>query len=310
MGTEPLVSVVMNFLNAEPFIEEAIASVQAQGYASWELLLVDDGSTDGSTAIARHHAACDPDRVRYFEHPRHENRGTSASRNRGIHEARGAYVSFLDADDTWSSCKLEAQVQLLEAYPEAAMVYGRTLIWHGWTGRSEDAARDHFFDLGVPSDTLVRPPTLFLLLLANKAQTPTMCNAIVRRHVLERVGGFEESFRALYDDQVLFFKIDLEWPVFVADACWARYRQHAGSCTAALREDEYHAARRPLLDWLGAYLSERGIGDDTEIWRAFQRELWPVRHPTLQRLLSAPRRLADEMRGRARARLRRAPWSA
>src|SRR6185369_4754962 len=160
---------------AERFIEEAIASVFAQTYPHWELLLVDDGSTDGGTAIARGYAARHPDRVRYLEHPGHANRGMSASRNLGIAAARGAYVAFLDADDTWLPGKLTAQVALLHTHPEAAMVYGRTLIWHGWTGRPEDVARDHVLDLGVPPETLVAPPRLFFGLLENRAQTPTTC---------------------------------------------------------------------------------------------------------------------------------------
>jgi len=191
----PLVSIVTIFLNEERYLAEAVASVLGQTYPAWELLLVDDGSTDGSTALARERAARDPGRVRYLEHPGHANRGMSAARNLGIAAARGAYVAFLDADDTWLPGKLTAQVALLRAHPDAAMVYGRTLIWHGWTGRPEDVARDHVLDLGVPADALIAQPRLFFVLLENRAQTPTTCNALLRRDVLERVGGFVESFR-------------------------------------------------------------------------------------------------------------------
>ncbi len=97
----PSVSVIIIFLNAERFFEEAIASVFAQTYDRWELLLVDDGSTDASTAIARRYARRYPDRVRYLEHPDHSNRGASSSRNLGVQHARGAYIAFLDSDDVW-----------------------------------------------------------------------------------------------------------------------------------------------------------------------------------------------------------------
>src|SRR5215470_3934185 len=107
MTLEPVVSVVTIFLNAERFIEGALESVFAQTYESWELLLVDDGSTDGSTAIARRFADRNPERVRYIEHAGHVNRGMSASRNAGACAARGIYVAFLDADDVWLSHKLE-----------------------------------------------------------------------------------------------------------------------------------------------------------------------------------------------------------
>ena len=82
--SEPEVSVVVPFLDARAFLEESIASVRTQTCSSWELLLIDDGSTDGGTDIARDHAGREPERVRYLEHPGHARRGASAARNLGI----------------------------------------------------------------------------------------------------------------------------------------------------------------------------------------------------------------------------------
>jgi glycosyltransferase involved in cell wall biosynthesis len=130
VSRKPLVSGIIIFLNAERFIQEAIESVFAQAYAAWELLLVDDGSTDGSTAIARRYAAQHPGRVRYLEHPGHRNHGISASRNLGIRNAKGAYIALLDADDVWLPYKLERQVAILDSQPEASMVYGSTQYWY------------------------------------------------------------------------------------------------------------------------------------------------------------------------------------
>src|SRR5688572_13258936 len=93
-GGKPLVTAITIFLNAERFFEEAIKSVFDQTYDQWELLLVDDGSTDGSTQIARWYAEGFPGKVRLLEHPGHENRGMSASRNLGLEHARGEYVAF------------------------------------------------------------------------------------------------------------------------------------------------------------------------------------------------------------------------
>src|SRR5438874_2256824 len=81
---EPLVSVVLIFFNAVKFLDEAIQSVYAQDYQHWELLIVDDGSTDASSQIARRYAESYPEKIRYLEHAQHENRGMSASRNLGI----------------------------------------------------------------------------------------------------------------------------------------------------------------------------------------------------------------------------------
>jgi glycosyltransferase involved in cell wall biosynthesis len=97
----PLVSVIIIFLDEERFIQEAIESVFAQTYSHWELLLVDDGSKDASTQIARRCAETNPGRVRYLEHEDHRNRGMSASRNLGLQHAKGDFIAFLDADDVW-----------------------------------------------------------------------------------------------------------------------------------------------------------------------------------------------------------------
>ena len=89
MGSAPLVSAVIIFRNAERFLREAIESVFAQTYRHWELLLVDDGSTDASTKIALEYARENPDRVRYLAHHDHQNLGKSASRNVGLRHAAG-----------------------------------------------------------------------------------------------------------------------------------------------------------------------------------------------------------------------------
>src|SRR4051794_30780838 len=105
------VSVIMIFLNCERFIDDAIRSVRSQRHVAWELLLVDDGSSDGSTEIARRHSAQDPARIRYLQHPGHQNMGMSASRNLGLRFAKGNYVAFLDADDLWGPNQLGQQVK-------------------------------------------------------------------------------------------------------------------------------------------------------------------------------------------------------
>src|SRR5262245_39269876 len=99
MTGPPLISAITIFLNGDRFIREAIESVLAQTYQSWERLLGDDGSTDGSSAIALEYASRFPGRIRYIEHEGHHNRGMSASRNAGIRHARGRYIALLDADD-------------------------------------------------------------------------------------------------------------------------------------------------------------------------------------------------------------------
>ena len=267
----PRVSIITIFLDEERFLAEAIASVEAQTFDDWELLLVDDGSTDRSATIAREAAAAAPSRIRYLQHPGGANRGMSASRNRGIAEARGELVAFIDGDDVWVPEKLAEQVAVLDAEPEAEMVYGRTLIWHSWDPATAQA--DHFYPLGVEPNRLYRPTQLFPVLVRNRAQTPTTLNAVVRRSLVERVGGFVESFTGMFEDQVFFAKVHLAAATYVDDRTWARYRQHERSCSArsatSVRANGMTAdlrARKAFLDWLDAYTkSQRRTGAEIRL---------------------------------------------
>lgn len=110
-----LVSIVVPVYNAGPFIAETIYSVQAQTYRAWELLLVDDCSQDNSREIIRQECARD-ERLRLVV--QEENGGTAKARNRGVQEACGQYLCFLDADDLWLPEKLETQLEQLRKIQE------------------------------------------------------------------------------------------------------------------------------------------------------------------------------------------------
>jgi glycosyltransferase involved in cell wall biosynthesis len=206
MNSRPLVSTIVAFLNGERFIEEAIESVFAQTYDNWELLLVDDGSTDGSTQIALRCAEQHPGKVHYLEHPGHQNRGKEASRNLGLSHAEGEYVAFLDADDVWLSHALEQQVAVFDSYPEAGMIYGPTQVWYSWTGSTEDSQRDFRTLVGKEGDakldTLLEPPTGLLnkllqpLAPPENLGIPTPCSVLLRREVVKSVGGWKRNFKA------------------------------------------------------------------------------------------------------------------
>ncbi len=253
---EPRVSVIIIFLNEERFLAEAVNSVLAQNFRDWELLLVDDGSTDSSPAVAHGFADLGRHQICCLCHPRRSNRGMSASRNLGLAHAVGEFVAFLDADDVWLPHKLAEQVAVLDCRPEAGLVYGRTQIWHTWSKSPEKS--DFFYDLGVLPDRLYNPPKLFEILLKNKAQTPTICNALMRRALFDKVGGFEDLFHAMFEDQTFFAKALLDTPAYVDNRVWARYRQHHQSCSAIShdRGDDLRTRLR-FLQWLRCYVRER-----------------------------------------------------
>ena len=288
-----LVSCITPFLNEEKFIEEAIESVFAQTHKNWELLLVDDGSTDGSTELALRYARQYPEKVRYLEHEGHQNLGLGVSRNLAIQKAKGDYVAFLDADDIWLPQKLEKQVAILEANPEAGMVFGPHNQWFSWTGNPEDILRDTeaipLWDSDIQPDTLVKPPKLFTQYLQSRVCTPLTCGVLIKREVIEEIGGFDVDVSYLNEDSPFFAKIYFKVPVFIESECWDRYRQHPDSTVAVARArgewiDEQvpqpvHLAEMNILE---QFLVEQGV-TDPEIWKAMNAQLFPYRHPYLYR---------------------------
>ena len=250
---EPRVSVIIIVYNGAAFLAEAVESVLAQTLGDWELLIADDGSSDASLDIAAAYAARHPDRIRCLRHPDKGNHGMSATRNLGIAGARGRYIAFLDCDDVWLPAKLEEQLAVMEARPSLGMIYGRTLIWHGW--REGERSGDHFYDLGVEPGQDYDPPALLLVLLDNRAQTPTTCNALIRTDLARAVGGFEPRFRGMFEDQAFFAKVLLRARVHVSDQCWAKYRQHAASHSAvSARQGDDLGPQVAYLRWFLGYL--------------------------------------------------------
>ena len=291
MSHNPLVSVIIPFFNAQRFIGEAIDSVFAQSYNNWELILVDDGSTDHSSEIARQRAERHS-QVSYLDHKDHANRGACASRNLGVRVARGDYIALLDADDVWLPLKLEQQMVILANQSEAGMVYGSTQYWYSWTGELEAKERDHVRSLGVPPNQLVNPPSLLTLALESKAPTPGPSNILLRRRIVEQMGGFEESFRGIYqlfEDQAFLAKVYVNASVFVSDECWGRYRQHPESCVSIAKASRRkHSVGLFYFKWLEEYLTARGI-DDPRLWKALRRKRLRYRHPILCRWLENAR---------------------
>ncbi|TKB70434.1 MAG: glycosyltransferase [Nitrospira sp.] len=280
-GKRPIVSVIVPFLNANKFLWEAIESVLLQTYDRWELLLIDDGSSDGGSEMARTLAARFPGKIFYLEHEGHQNRGTAASRNAGIRHSSGSYVAPLDADDIWFSTKLEQQVAILESNPRVGMVYGASEYWWGWSGQPEDRARDYVPDFGIPVEQLYLPPMLLPLLHPFGKGTPgPPTDILLRRDVGEQVGGFVEDFRGvyqLYEDQFFLTKVYLHASVWVSSRCWDKYRMHPDSCsTVVAREGRYDAVRQRFLERFEAYVNEHAFRDES-VHRALEEALRPFR---------------------------------
>jgi GT2 family glycosyltransferase len=304
---EPLVSVVTIFLDPGPYLLEAVASVRAQTVPDWELLLVDDGSTDGSSDVARALAAEDPGRIRRLTHPDGGNHGMSASRNLGVRHARGRFVAFLDADDVYLPDKLRTGLDLLERHPGAELAYGPMSLWFSWSGRPEDRSLDRVRATRAPLDRVIEPPALFVSYVRGLAPTPATCSVLLRRELFDRVGGFEETFRGMFEDQAFFCKVALHARCVVTDRPGDLYRQHPGSETArSLRSGHWHRsrpnpARRAFLEWLADYAVRHGMSDGGAA-AALRHELWPYRHPWAAAVVSRAAGLRDAVRRQVRRR--------
>jgi glycosyltransferase involved in cell wall biosynthesis len=291
-----LVSIIVPVYNAERFLAEAIESVVAQSYPHWELLLVDDGSSDRSQEIAREFAEADPERIFCPEHPGHRNFGMCTTRNLGVRHSRGEFVALLDADDVWLPNKLQEQLELMQTNPQAQLIYGHSIYFDEGGGR--DSERTPRL---APGEKLYQPPELLKLSRPfGVAEAPCPSSFLMRYELLEMVGGFEESFDpvSLYEDQAFLTKVYLEAPVYVGSASWDRYRCHEASCWhRGLRDNTEVRRREVYLRWLERYLRERNV-DDPEIWRAMKRLTLPMRYPKLAGM-------ARGLRGAARQMLRK-----
>src|SRR3989441_7830895 len=181
--TMPVVSVVIPVYNGERYLADAIQSVLDQTYQNLEVIVVDDGSRDGSAAVAKRFGEA----IRYVHRA---NGGVCKARNTGIAVARGTYLAFLDQDDLWLPDKLAAQVAYLDSHPEVGAVYCQCQVMEVMGNaelRSDHMRnlRQRFYYYSEPvKDNVVgimRGPYLL------------MTSAMFRGEVLRKIGGFDEA---------------------------------------------------------------------------------------------------------------------
>ncbi len=251
------ISIITCFLNTELYIQETIESVLIQEYTNWELLMIDDGSDDRSTNIAKEYSSKYPGKIIYLEHDNHANKGSSASRNLGLTKASGHYISFLDADDTWHADMLANMVRMLHQHP-VAMICEASDYWYDW---KDQKRKNEIIFIGCEQDRIYNPPELMLTLYPlNKGAAPCICGIIVQKEILTRHGGFDESFKGMYDDQSFLVKFYLNEIVFISSSCKNRYRQRPNSLVHSSHQNgSYLRERKYFLRWLKNYLKTNNI---------------------------------------------------
>ena len=197
------VSVIVPLFNKAGYIERALRSIAAQTLSDFEVIVVDDGSTDGGGGIVKRYP--DP-RFRLIRQP---NAGPGAARNRGAADARAPYVAFLDADDAWTPTFLETGAGILDREP-SAVVSTSWIDFPGaipaaplWSRRGITAGLQR-----VSSDTPVRMFDAMVTFI-------TPCTTLIRADVFRTCGGFLEAGCRFGEDGMLWLKVLLNYPVFL-----------------------------------------------------------------------------------------------
>jgi len=239
-SSTPLVSIIIPAYNAEKFVLEAIHSVLQQHYAPLEILLIDDGSNDGTAALVQREAP----QVKIIQQP---NAGVAAARNTGLRHVTGNYICFLDADDGWFPGKLEAQVNYLQQHPEVGVVFHKWYVWkpdgngaYNPPQRSEDPISG---EIDPELSGWIYPR----LLLDCVVHTSTV---MMRRTVADDIGFFDTALETGedYDD---WLRVSRKFQIHKLTGTYSFYRAAPGSLTSAPKSqnNEYNVIKRALMQW-------------------------------------------------------------
>lgn len=249
MSETARISVVIPCFNAEKYIAAAIRSVLAQDWPDLEIVVVDDGSSDGSAELVR-------DSFPGVRLVRQENRGVAAARNNGISCARGDWIAFLDADDIWLPGKLQAQMDLLKAIPDARMCY---TAWEVWTSSDPIPELEYLDALQRQSEEVSRWSGASgwiypQLLLDCVVWTSTV---LAQRSVFLEVGYFDPALPR-GEDYDLWLRASRVTQILRVAAPYALYRMHPSSITKSVPERNYRflVVNRALSRW--GYSSPNG----------------------------------------------------
>lgn len=245
-----LVSTIIPCYNGALFLREAIESALAQTYPHQEVLVVDDGSTDGSAEVA----ASFGDRVRLLRNSRNMER--SWSRNRAIAESKGDLIAFLDADDVWLPHKLSRQVLVFQRDPSVGLIYGKAQEFRDDQGRrTTGSVVGASLGADAPLRNLVRDNVIPAL------------TAVLRKDVVKAVGGFDTTpWVQGCEDYDLWLRVTNVFVVLFTDEVLALYRVHANQ-TSANAQRMVATTCRLRRRFVARHPAVLGGVSDREAWR-------------------------------------------
>jgi glycosyltransferase involved in cell wall biosynthesis len=224
-----VVSAIITTFNRERFLDAAIESVVGQTYPEFELLVLDNSSSDGTAELV---GRCTDPRIRYL---RHEPLSIAAARNLGVRTARGEFVAFLDDDDEWLPAKLERQVAAFRRGPA-----GVALVYGGFTRIDERGVA-----VGRSHRPSLRGRILRGLLAQRDAFTGSASNPMMRADALRGLGGFNEAL-ATSEDWELYLRLSEQYEVEYVPEVLVRIRTHRDARLGDRIDDARHVEEMVL----------------------------------------------------------------
>jgi glycosyltransferase involved in cell wall biosynthesis len=210
----PAVSVIIPAHNSADFIAEAVGSVQAQTFRDYEIIVVDDGSTDGTDAVLRRFGGA-------IHYHCQSNQGPAAARNAGIQLARGEFVCFLDADDLWVADKLARQTSFMSEHPEIGLLFADAMEWHGDAVEKPSILSTMMFGTDAKSQ-LPLQDAFRKLLMENFVPTSSV---MVRKDCFAKAGLFDVALPNS-EDRDMWLRLAAHFPIACQPQLLARKRSH------------------------------------------------------------------------------------
>jgi len=245
-----MVSIIIPCFNSGKYLSECLESVLSQDYTDFEAIVVNDCSTDNTLEIAYSYAQTDA-RIKIIDNSGSAGPGASAARNKGFKTSKGEYVVFLDSDDIWLPTALRRLVNLIEKHNEAGWVIGNCIYFNNYRYNLVSYERSLYdFNEGIYDKF-----NLITKFIKNFSQTPVPGATILKRDIVERIGGWENKFRKNYTDQAFFIKILCDAKTFVSHDVFLLYRCHSESSSMiSVQSGQFKKNEIFFFEWLLLYL--------------------------------------------------------